>query len=211
MEGKAASKWWSLCCGSLKGCGLSVSLYTFLFCECVCVCASVCTQLLPCLLCGRQATMNTTGASIAGWEEEPNSLWLSDNIIFSSLAWQRHLHSQVQSESEPTERRCCVSASELIQFYRSGIWNMEIPPSPNTRAHNISHQKPPKAKMIQCWNITQSGCSLNPSSSMFVFKPPSDSEHHRATLVNLCPPLDMRRSLMQTDQSRVCTSKTRSV
>ncbi len=38
MEGKTESKWWSLCCGSLKACGLSVSLYRFLFCECVCVC-----------------------------------------------------------------------------------------------------------------------------------------------------------------------------
>lgn len=55
VEGRVESKWWSLCCGSLKACGLSVRLYMFLFCECVrdsvCVCASGRTQPLPCLLC----------------------------------------------------------------------------------------------------------------------------------------------------------------
>lgn len=103
VEGKAESKWWSLCCGSLKACGLIVSLYTFLFCEWVCVCVrvSMYPTITMSIVCGCQATMNTTGAPIAGWEEEANGLWLRDNVIFSSLAWQQRL--QVQSERRPKE------------------------------------------------------------------------------------------------------------
>lgn len=87
---------------------------------CACVCVSVYPTITVSIVCGCQATMNTTGVSIAGWEEGSNSLWLRHNIIFSSLAWQQHLHSQKSSLRTRWQRRCHtdVAVSETVSFNR---------------------------------------------------------------------------------------------
>lgn len=109
LDGKAESKWWSLCRGSLKACGLEVSLYTFLFSErvavCVCERASVFTPPLPCLLCEAvKPPWIRLGQKLQGGRMESNHLWLWDNIIFSSLAWIQPLNSTVRLRREQERR-----------------------------------------------------------------------------------------------------------
>lgn len=120
VDGKAESKWWSLCRGSLKACGLEVSLYTFLFSErvAVCVCVWACITIYPAITVsivrGCQATMNKTGAEIAGWEEgiQPFMALGQHYIFISGLNTAFKFYGLV--EKRATERRYFIKVSERI-------------------------------------------------------------------------------------------------